>query len=156
MRRILLWCCLMAFSGVVSAEIHAFKSGSLQQILAAREGKPFILSYWSLTCTYCAQEMKTLAALQKRYPKLEVVLVSTDTPEEKPELELFVAKQGLAKVEQWVFAESPPEKLRYEIDRRWWGELPRTYLYPASHQAKGVSGLIAEDRLEDWVKEQVQ
>ncbi|MBI3771901.1 MAG: redoxin domain-containing protein [Gammaproteobacteria bacterium] len=145
----------MALPGVANAEIHAFKSGGLQQILVARAGKPFILGYWSLTCVYCAQEMKTLAALQKRYPKLEVVLVYTDTPEEKTELEKFVAKQGLAKVDQWVFAESPPEKLRYEIDCRWWGELPRTYFYDAGHRPEAVSGLIPSARLESWIRAQV-
>ena len=36
---------------------------------------------------------------------------------------------GLGKVEQWVFADPMPERLRFEIDRRWYGELPRTHFY---------------------------
>lgn len=149
-----LWLGLLLVSSAAHADVQAFRSGSLQQILAAHHGQPFILSYWSLSCTHCATELTTLAQLQQRYPRLAIVLVATDTPEDIPELVQIVSQQGLQNTEQWVFAAASAEKLRYDIDRRWYGELPRTYLYSASHQAQGISGAIPIEKLEAWIHQQ--
>jgi len=43
-------------------------------------------------------------------------------------------------VERGEFAESDEERLRYSIDKNWYGELPRTYYYDTSHQVKTLSG----------------
>ena len=87
MRRLFLVLMLTFTSAVDAAEIiRPFVSGSLAQILAAREDRPFILVFWSLECQYCPTELKMLGALKQLYPKLEVVLVATDTPNDIPQL----------------------------------------------------------------------
>ncbi len=144
---------MLLLNSAVHADVQAFRSGSLQQILTAHHGKPFILSYWSLSCTHCATEMTTFAQLQQRYPHLPIILVSTDSPEDIPELLQIVAQQGLTNTEQWVFADSSVEKLRYAIDRHWYGELPRTYLYAANHQVTAISGAIPIEKLEAWIQQ---
>ena len=77
-------------------------------------------------------------------------------PHEAQQLEKLAQSYGLGKTEQWVFADPQPEKLRFEIDRRWYGELPRTYFFNAKHRREGHSGVIPLERLESWVGEHVK
>lgn len=142
----------LCIAGLAQADVKPFESGALEKIRAARAGRPFILSFWSLECAHCPKELKALGELARRHPALDVVLVSTDTPAEAAALASFAAQSGLARAEQWVFA-GDAQRLRYEIDRRWWGELPRTYLHDAGHRAEGVSGVISGEALAKWAKE---
>lgn len=135
-------------------EVKPFVRGSYQQIVAARQGKPFIVNFWSLTCSYCMVEMAMLKKLVKKYPKLDLVLVSTDAPEEEKDISATLAKFSLGKAEAWVFADGYTERLRFEVDRKWQGELPRTYFFSPGKEAAGVSGKLEYREVEQWVKEQ--
>lgn len=141
----------MAFTaGLSHADVRPFETGSLAEIRAAREGRPFILAFWSLDCAHCPMELKTLGKLKKLHPGIELVLVSTDSPANASELATFAAGQGLEGAEQWVFSDPQPEKLRFEIDRRWWGELPRTYFFEADHKRTAISGTLSMQVLQQW------
>jgi thiol-disulfide isomerase/thioredoxin len=153
--RILLLVALLA-SGLAGADMQPFVSGSLKKIERQHQGRPFILAFWSATCTHCPAELKTLGELTRNHPKLDVVLVAADTPAEVPELEQLAREYGVGKQARWVFADAQPERLRYDIDRRWYGELPRTYLYDARHQRVGRSGVMPREQLEQWVAEHVK
>lgn len=135
-----------------AAEVRPFESGSLDVIRAARAHRPFILTFWSIDCAHCPKELKALGELKTQYPKLDIVLVSTDNEAAAEQLASFAARQGLGGVDQWMFADPQPEKLRFQVDRRWWGELPRTYFFDATHGMDGVSGLVSEERLRRWAK----
>jgi thiol-disulfide isomerase/thioredoxin len=147
---------LMFFIGVVGVvgaaeSIRPFTSGSLKQVLASRANKPFILVLWSLDCQYCPTELKMLSELEKSHPGLDVVLIATDTIGDIPQLADRAANYGTAKFEQWVFAEDMPERLRQEIDGRWYGEVPRTYFYDQKHQRTVKMGLIGKPLVEEWL-----
>lgn len=151
--------CFVAFSFLpiqahAAQEIKPFVRGSYQQIVAARQGKPFIVNFWSLTCNYCMVELDMLRKLVRKYPKLDLVLVSTDAPEEEREISATLAKYSLGKAEAWVFADDYSERLRFEVDRKWQGELPRTYFYSPGSEVTGISGKLEYGDVEQWVKEQ--
>lgn len=133
-------------------EIKPFVAGSIKEIAAARQGKPFILSLWSLTCTHCREELDLLSGLVKKYPGLDLVLVATDTPEEGEAISATLRQSGLGGVRAWVFADPFAERLRFEIDPKWHGELPRTYLYDPSHKAQAFSGKPDALQMEQWLK----
>ena len=141
-------------------EIKPFVRGSYQKIVAARQGKPFVLNFWSLTCSYCMVELEMFKKLARKYPNLDLVLVSTDTPEEEKSVSATLAKFSLGKAEAWVFADSYTERLRFEIDKKWQGELPRTYFYSANVGARravpvqAISGKLEYKEVEQWVKQQ--
>src|SRR3989338_7353804 len=81
----LLALCLAVWSfapAIAAQEIKPFVRGSYQQIVAARHGKPFIVNFWSLSCSYCKVELSMFKKLVKKYPQLDLVVVSTDTYEE--------------------------------------------------------------------------
>jgi len=154
MKRFFLLLALVA--GLAQADVRPFAAGSLAQIQAEHSGKPFILALWSATCVHCPGELKVLGELSRRYPGLDVVLLATDSPAEAPQLARLASGYGLGKQAQWVFADAQPERLRYEIDRRWYGELPRTYFFDAQHRRTAATGVIAVEQLEQWVREHVK
>jgi len=136
---------------VAAQEIKPFISGSIKEITEARQGKPFILSMWSLTCTHCREELSLLSGMVKKYPNLDLVLIATDTPEESEAIALTLGQSGLDHAQAWVFADPFAERLRFEIDRKWHGELPRTYLYDPTHAITAISGKLDRQRLEQWM-----
>lgn len=142
----------LTVSGVQAADIMPFVRGSAKEIAAARQGKPYILAFWSLTCTHCREELATLSGLLKQYPALSVVLVSTDTPEDNAAIAATLAEYRLERAEAWVFADSFAERLRADVDRKWHGELPRTYLYDRAHQSNTRSGKMSTMQLAEWLK----
>ena len=131
--------------------VRPFTQGSLGELLAAREGKPFILVLWSLDCQYCPTELKTLSELRRSHPNLDVVLVATDTISDAAQLALKAETYGMSQAEQWVFADDMPERLRREIDTRWYGEVPRTYFYDRRHQREVKTGLVNKQFFEQWL-----
>ncbi len=60
-----------------------------------------------------------------------------------------IENNQLTDLEQWVFNEDNSEKLRFEIDPSWYGELPRTYFFNAAHQRTAISGVIPADKFSD-------
>ncbi|MFN3397982.1 MAG: hypothetical protein ACK4ZS_05530, partial [Sulfurimicrobium sp.] len=58
--RILCLLSFLLFAPLQSAgePVRPFVAGSLAKILAARQGKPFVLAFWSVTCTYCPMELE--------------------------------------------------------------------------------------------------
>lgn len=140
---------------LAAQEIKPFVRGSYQQIVAARQGNPFIVNFWSLSCGYCMVELGMFKNLAKKYPKLDLVLVSTDTPEEEKSVSATLAKFSLSnKAEAWVFADSYVERLRFEVDKKWQGELPRTYFFGSKGEVTAISGKVEQKVVEQWIKEQ--
>jgi thiol-disulfide isomerase/thioredoxin len=149
-RIVLVLLAALAGAAAQAAELKPFVAGSLQQIRAAHAGRPFVLVLWSLTCSHCREELAQLGALQRRHPQLHVVLISTDTPDDAAALTATLARHGLARAEAWVYADGYAERLRYEIDPRWGGELPRTYYFDHAHAVTARSGALAPAELERW------
>ncbi len=147
--------CLLLWSITAQAETADFKpfvQGSAKALIEARAGKPFILAMWSVECVHCRAELAQLAALSKRYPKLDVVLVATDSLDARKEAEAILAQYPMARAERWIFADDFIERLRYEIDPRWHGELPRTYLHGPGKAVAAITGTLEPQRVVKWLE----
>jgi hypothetical protein len=114
--------CLPAWAG----ELQPFARGSWQQLVEQHKGRRLVAHFWSLTCAPCLVEMKEWAALLKRQPDVDLVLIATDPIAEAPRIQQTLRANGLEGVESWAFADSFAERLRFEVDRRWRGEVPMT------------------------------
>lgn len=93
---------LLLFSSVAigaTGDVRPFVPGSLAKILAAREGKPFILVFWSLDCQYCPTELRMLSRIMDRHHKLDTVLVATDTLNDASQLASLVESYGMSQAE---------------------------------------------------------
>ena len=119
LRPLALVLCLLGVLPAQAEALRPFVAGSAQALRAARADRPFVLALWSLTCSHCQEELALLGRLRAQYPALDVVLVSTDAPEDAAALGATLARHGLTRTEAWVFADPFTEILRQEIDPRW-------------------------------------
>ena len=58
---------------------------------------------------------------------------------------------GLADVENWIFADADAQPLRYAVDPRWYGELPRGYFYGRDGSRKAHSGGMKAAEITAWL-----
>lgn len=80
-------------------------------------------------------------------------MLSTDEPDVSTEVENILIKHKLNDLENWIFGNDDAQKMRYEIDPRWYGELPRTYFFTSSHKRVGKSGALKIEEFEAQVAE---
>lgn len=142
---------LLAAAGALGAELRPFDAQSLQAIRAAQAGKPFVLAFWSVHCPPCREELAHWGAWQRRHPQVRFVLVATDEPGDRELAASALARHDLDRVETWVVADAYVERLRWSVDPKWRGELPRTYFYDARHRAEARSGKLDAAWVEDWL-----
>lgn len=131
-----------------SPTLKPFVSDSYQQLLTNNTGKPFMLAVWSITCPSCIKDMTVLNAVHKAHPEIKIVMLSTDDIAESAEAQKIVANNQLTDIEQWIYAEENTQKLQFEIDPKWYGELPRTYFFDKTHQREAVSGVLSKEDYE--------
>lgn len=145
---------LAALAARAQAAAPAFRplqSGSFDALVAARRNQPFLLILWSITCGPCRDEFALLRDMRARYPGLPLVLISTDDVGDEAMAAKALQDFAMAEEENWIFADDA-QKLRYEIDPGWYGELPRAYFYDAGHRREGISGALARERIETWIR----
>lgn len=155
MRRGLVFAWLLGAALTVQAQppLRPFVSGSAAAIVAAHGERPFILSFWSVDCAPCRTELTELARLADAHPELDIVLVATDPPGAAEAVQAVLAQHAPARAERWIFADPFGERLRFEVDPRWHGELPRSYLYAAGRVRQTVSGMLDARRLERFLEQ---
>ncbi len=135
----------------VAAALRPFDSGSFQALVAAHAGKAFGVVLWSLDCAPCLREFEVLRDLRKAGRQLPLVLVGTDSPDRGDEAAQLLRRLGLDTLETWTFGGADAQRLRYEIDPRWYGEMPRTYFYAADGSRNAHSGGLSREDLRVWL-----
>jgi hypothetical protein len=142
---------LICSAGITQAQegfIQTFNPGSLQQILRENAAQPFVLAIWSVDCPSCLKDMVVINEIRQKHPELKLIMLSTDEPTAMLAVKGILARNGLIDVENWIFGTVDAQKLRYEIDPSWYGELPRTYFYNATGNRTAKSGALRIDEFE--------
>lgn len=151
------WFGAIIFAATMAAHAAAprdFVSGSFQAIQDAHRGQPYVVALWALDCAHCKENLGLLARLSARYPDVDLVLIATDAADARAAADETLDRHGLARAEAWVFADGFPERLIYEVDPRWHGEVPRTYLFAPGQPARAVTGRLDADALQKWMSSQ--
>lgn len=130
------------------AEPSAFVPGSYQKILADHADLPFMLVLWSINCSSCLKDMALLNEIHKNRPGLNMVMIAADEPSATEQIQQILEKNQLTGIDNWAYADGNADKLQYEIDPSWYGELPRTYFFDKTHQRTGVSGVLSKQDYE--------
>ena len=141
-------------SSIAAPALKPFDSESLDQILQQREGQAFVLVLWSIDCPPCIKELAQIQQLREQFSATNLVLVATDDIGYADEVQQLLAAHQLEQMDNWVFANPMPERLRFRIDPSWYGELPRSYFYQASHQRLAHSGRLSNEMLQGWLNKQ--
>lgn len=126
--------------------VSAFGPASFKQIVAERQGKPFVILVWSLDCAYCAPSFEALADMKTKHG-LEVVTVATDPATDAEAVRLISKRLSAYRLTDnaWAFGAYPEEQLRHAIDPKWRGELPRAYWFRRDGTVTAHSGLVTKE-----------
>jgi thiol-disulfide isomerase/thioredoxin len=141
---ILLFALLNSFAEANQSDLKPFDAGSYQKILTNNANKPFLFIIWSITCSSCLKEMPLIGAIHQKNPQLKIIMLAADDISEVDQIQAILKKNSLSDVESWSYASENTQKLQFEIDPKWYGELPRTYFFDKKHQRDGMSGVLSE------------
>ena len=129
---------------------------SLEILNSANAEKLFVqpdrlVLFWSLECPPCFKEMAMLRDLLQEHPNLAVALISTDADSDRYREvdEVYESIHG-TNLETWVFSSGNGDALIFQIDREWYGELPRSYFVKKNGERIAHSGLLSIDELTQW------
>jgi hypothetical protein len=148
---------LLISHATVAAEPQPFERGSWQALRQAHAGQPIVVHLWGLTCAPCLVELPHWGGLLRERPDLALVLIAADPVAEEPRRAAStLAKAGLAKAESWMFAERFDDRLRYEIEPRWRGELPRTLLIDRAGVVTVIPGVADLAQVRAWLDAQAK
>ena len=141
--------------GAGAGEFQPFVRGSWKQIAAGHAGRPFVVHVWGLTCGPCRVEMPKWGKLLAERSDLDLVLINADLVPDDPAAAFgMLDKSGLAQADNWIFNDGFVERLRYEIDPRWRGELPMTYLIGRDGARTKIEGVADLAKVRDWLAAQ--
>jgi thiol-disulfide isomerase/thioredoxin len=139
-------------------DVHAFARGSWQQIRKTHAGEPLIVHFWGVTCGPCRAEMPQWGRFLNERQDLHLVTVDADlVPNTPTAVEAMLAESGLsARAENWMFSDDFVERLRYEIDPHWQGEIPRTVLIAADGTTTALEGVADFAEIRAWLDAQAR
>jgi thiol-disulfide isomerase/thioredoxin len=162
MRRLLSGVLLVALTSLMAsasgdAALRSFERGSWQSLLQAHKGHPTLIHFWGVTCGPCKVELPQLGAFMKAHPNIDVVTISADiVPNLGPATTSMLRNAGLASAENWIFNDGYGERLRFEVDPTWQGDIPRTMLVARNGDITTIEGSTEPADLEKWSSEQAR
>lgn len=142
---------LPAIAAGADSSLKPFVRGSWQQLRNAHTGQPAIIHFWAVTCGPCRVELPEWAKFVRERPDAAFVLVHADASEKPERIHAMLGKSGLDGIESWVFADNFQERLRFEVDPAWVGELPRTVLIARDGSVSSFTGTADFAALRRWL-----
>jgi thiol-disulfide isomerase/thioredoxin len=149
--------CGTALAAPPEAGIRSFVRGSWQELRNEHAGRATVVHFWGVTCAPCRIEMPRLGEFLRQRPGLDLVLVDADlVPNERSAVAAMLAKAGLTAAENWLFEDDFEERLRYEVDPRWQGEIPLTILIARDGATTTLPGSADLVQIGAWLDAQKQ
>ena len=153
---------IFLFSFLISApaseappQLKPFGRGSWNDILRSHAGRPTIVHFWGVTCGPCKVELPLLGEFMKVHSAIDMVTVSADLVPDLPgATHSMLEKSGLQSAENWIFNDGFVERLRFEIDPGWQGDIPRTMLISREGAITSIEGSAEIADLEKWSDQQ--
>jgi thiol-disulfide isomerase/thioredoxin len=154
--------CLLLIALLASApasaaqpDLMSFGRGSWQKLLHAHAGHPTIVHFWGVTCGPCKVELPLLGAFMRDHQGVDMVTISADlVPNLPAATSTMLQKAGLGPAENWIFDDGFVERLRFEIDPAWQGDIPRTLLITADGGITTIEGSADLAEIGKWLDTQ--
>ena len=161
MRKWLLIALLLLPSGPTPAastgDLRPFVRESWSEIRRVHTGRPTVVHLWGLTCAPCRVEMPQWGRLLQERPDLNLVTINADlVPNEPGAVATMLERTGLARAENWTFGDGFVERLRYEIDPQWRGQIPLTFLIARDGSITTIEGSADLQDIRTWLDGQAE
>ncbi len=109
-------------------------SKMITQMVKNSEGRVSLINIWATWCQPCIEEFPYLVQLKKKYPDLNLILVSADVEEDRQRVEEFLVEQGVD-FRTYIKAE-PDNEFAGALSKEWNGALPATFIYDGKGELK--------------------
>jgi thiol-disulfide isomerase/thioredoxin len=140
-----------------ASELRTFVRGSWNEIRRANAGRPAVVHVWGVTCGPCRVEMPHWGKLLQERPDLHLITINADLiPNEPAAASAMLTRTGLAGAENWIFSDGFVERLRYEIDPQWRGEIPLTFLLSRDGTTTTIEGVADLQLVRAWLDRQAE
>ena len=146
---VLLSALFLSFSGSALADTSSLKpyqAGDWKAITKVNNGEPLAIHFWGVTCPACIKEMPLWGQFLKSNPNAKVVFIQVDDVSTDNMLKML-NKAGLEKANNYYVVAPFDERLRYEIDPKWYGETPTTIVIDKHGKATRKTGLVDFQKL---------
>jgi len=132
--------------------LRAFGRGAWREIRSAHAGQPLVVHFWGVTCGPCRTEMPQLGKFLNERPDLHLIMIDADlVPNDPAAVKGMLDRSGLSAAENWMFDDGFVERLRYEVDPQWQGEIPLTLLIGADGATTRIEGVADLDKIRAWL-----
>jgi thiol-disulfide isomerase/thioredoxin len=136
--------------------LKPFERGTWQHVLKDHAGRPTLVHFWGVTCGPCKVELPLLGQFAKEHPEIDVVTISADlVPNLPAATQSMLDKAGLSSTENFIFSDGFVERLRFEIDPAWQGDIPRTLLIARDGTITTIEGSAEAADLAKWSAQQL-
>jgi thiol-disulfide isomerase/thioredoxin len=137
------------------SQLRPFVRGSWQDVLRWHAGRPTLVHFWGVTCGPCKVELPVHGQFMKDHAAIDVVTISADLVPNLPgATRSMLDTAGLWSAENWIFSDGFVERLRFEIDPTWQGDIPRTILISREGAITTIEGSVEMKDLEKWSDQQ--
>ncbi len=133
-------------------DFQPYERGSFAELRKAHAGRPLLVHFWSVTCAPCLAELSDWARIATDKKGLDIVFVNADGEHDRAKASARLEKAGLAGVVQYGFADDFLDRLFFEVDPTWRGELPFTAMIDANGKLVTVAGPLDETAIAGWLK----
>lgn len=132
-------------------DLKPYRRGDFAQIVGAHAGRPLILHYWSVACPACVAELGQWGKLIDERKDIDIIFINTDDEDDRARAVARLEKSSLLEAVHYGFADSFSEKLYYETDKNWRGELPFTALIAPNRPHVTVTGAVTDPAFIAWL-----
>lgn len=151
MKRFVVAALLLLATSAAAGQVKPLTTSGIAALLKPPSQGVKIIEFWALDCAYCKTNMKAVAALKARRPKMRVVLVATDNIAHAKALDKRLADVGVAHLPARAYAGASRQRLDYLIDPDWGGITPRTLVIHADGTRRSAIGALTPARLRKLV-----
>ena len=135
-----------------AVELRPFVQGSWQELRRIHAGQPTIVHFWGVTCGPCRVEMPEWGRLLRERPDMNLVMIDADfVPNEPDKVVAMLSRTGVSAAEQWMFDDDYEERLRFEVDPQWHGEIPYTVLIARDGTTTTLAGAADPSQIRAWL-----
>jgi thiol-disulfide isomerase/thioredoxin len=132
-------------------DFKPYGRGAFARLQKADTGRPLIVHFWSVTCAPCLAELPEWAKIARERKTIHIVFVNTDHDGDRSRAQARLEKAGLIEATHYSFADDFVDRLYFEVDKTWRGELPFTALIAPDGGLVTVTGAIDDPLIAEWL-----
>jgi thiol-disulfide isomerase/thioredoxin len=140
-----------ASAPAMAIDFKPYARGSFADLRKAHAGRPLVVHFWSVTCPPCLVELPDWAKIAHEKKNIDIVFVNADRENDRGRAVSRLDKTGLNDATHYGFADEFVDRLYFEVDHYWRGELPFTALVGADGGVVTVTGPVDDPLITKWI-----